>query len=78
MKNRNIVITALAVAVGLICFGSLFFMSLTDPTTKPTLTRTSDGFGSNLSVYEYKASDGNLYVIVQGNGETGPVSVFSK
>jgi hypothetical protein len=42
----------------------------------PTLKKTAGGFGSNLNVYEYKSSEGYTYIIVQGNGDTGPVSVF--
>jgi hypothetical protein len=68
--------TCLLIAV--LAFGSILLTSLTTPQSKPTLTRTSGGFGSNLSVYEYKASDGSIYVIVQGNGGTGPVAVHSK
>lgn len=77
MRNKNLIITCLTIAV--LAFASIFLTSLTTPSgSKPTMTRTYGGLGSNLSVYEYRASDGVLYVIVQGNGETGPVSIHGK
>ena len=75
MKNRNLIMTCLTITV--LAFASIFLTSLTTPSpTKPTMTRTYGGLGSNLNVYEYRSSEGYVYIIVQGNGEAGPVSVF--
>lgn len=69
--------TCLTIAV--LAFAAITLTSLTAPSgSKPTMTRTYGGLGSNLNVYEYRASDGTLYVIVQGNGGAGPVAVHGK
>jgi len=38
----------------------------------PTMKKTAGGFGSNVTVYEYRSSEGYLYIIVQGNGALDP------
>lgn len=42
----------------------------------PTLKKTAGGLGSEITVYEYRSSEGYTYIIVQGNGQAGPVSTF--
>jgi hypothetical protein len=70
-------LTILACALCLILGTLLLTSSKPGPAAgTPTIRKTVGGFGSNLTVYEYKSSEGYTYVIVQGNGETGPVSVF--
>jgi hypothetical protein len=66
--------------VCLLAFAAIFLTSFKSVPASgaPTMKRTYGGVGSDFSVYEYKASDGSIYVIVQGKGETGPVAVHSK
>lgn len=72
--KKTIIAACVSLAIGLGCF---FLLTASHPPSgKPTITKTAGGFGSNFAVYEYRSSEGYVYVIVQSNGQYGPVSVF--